>query len=318
MAELAKGFTTPFGGRAMIADFEDFVTWMYVTVDDCWKQIAWLYRRPGPQPRTCTDSELITIALVSECRSWCRETHLIEEWKAYRPLFPTLPERSRFNRRRRNLMLAINHIRQIVLTMLDVALDAYGAIDSLPVPVMQFHLAPQRTREWDVNGACFGHCASKHQTFFGYRLHLVVTLGGVIVNFELTAADADEREAAEDMLMDHPGCYFLGDKGYVSADLAAELQEIDNIRLIALRRVNQRQQLPQTLARLVKRFRQIIETVNSQLADQFTLERNYAHSFSGLCARLYTKLTAHTLCIYLNRLFGNPNWLQIKRLAFPN
>ena len=71
-------------------------------------------------------------------------------------------------------------------------------------------------------------------------------------------------------------------------------------------------------SRLISRFRQIIETVNGQLVDQFTIEHNYAHSFSGLCARLYTKLAAHTLCIYLNRLLGNPHWLLIKALAFPN
>ena len=302
----------------MIADFEDFVTWMYVTVDDCWKQIASLYRRPGPAPRTCTDSELLTVALVSECRSWCRETHLIHEWKAYRPLFPQLPDRTRFNRRRRNLMGAFNQIRLIVLTMLDVAQDAYGAIDSLPLPVMEFHLAPQRTRDWDAYGASFGHCASKHETFFGYRLHLVVTLGGVIVDFELTAANADEREAAEDMLLSQTGRTFIADKGYVSAALARELEEMAGVRLIALRRTNQSDPLPQTLTRLICRFRQIIETVNGQLADQFTIQRNYARSFWGLCARLYTKLAAHTLCIYLNRLLGNPNWLQIKALAFPN
>ena len=65
-------------------------------------------------------------------------------------------------------------------------------------------------------------------------------------------------------------------------------------------------------------FRQNIETVNSQLAEQFLLQHNDAHSFSGLCARLYTKLAAHTICIYLNRLLGNPDWLRIKKLAFPN
>ncbi len=90
------------------------------------------------------------------------------------------------------------------------------------------------------------------------------------------------------------------------------------VRLIAARRVNQRVQLPDALSRLVKRFRQIIETVNGQLTDQFAIEQNYAHSFWGLCARLYTKLAAHTLCLYLNRLLGNPDWLQIKALAFPN
>ena len=300
----------------MITDFDDFVTWMLVIIDDLWQGIAPLYRRPGPDPSSCSDSELITVAVVSECRTWDRETVAMQEWTAYRHLFPRLPERSRFNRRRRNLIGAINQIRQLVLTMLDVAQDAYGAIDSLPLPVVAFHLAPQRSRDWDAHGATFGYCASKKQTFFGYRLHLVVTLGGVILDFELTAANADERDAAADMLPAHKGRTFLGDKGYVQAQLAAELAT-SGVRLVAARRAKERMQLPDMLKRLIKRFRQIIETVNGQLSDQFAIKQNYAHSFWGLCARLYTKLTAHTLCLYLNRLLGNPDWLQIKGLAFP-
>jgi hypothetical protein len=74
-------------------------------------------------------------------------------------------------------------------------------------------------------------------------------------------------------------------------------------------------QLPTALARLLNHFRQIIETVNGQLADQFQVEVNHAHSFWGLQTRLYTKLTAHTLCLYLNRLHGVEDWLQIKHLA---
>jgi hypothetical protein len=301
----------------MIADFDDFVTWMFVIIDDLWQGIAPLYQRPGPAPTSCSDSELLTVAIVSECRTWDRETQAIQEWAAYRHLFPRLPERSRFNRRRRNLMRALNQLRYLVLTMLDVAQDAYGAIDSLPLPVMQFHLAPQRTRDWDAHGATFGYCASKKQVFFGYRLHLVVTLGGVILDFELTSANADERDAAADMLPRQPGRTFLADKGYVQAQLAQALAAC-GVRLIAARRINQHVQLPDTLSRLVKRFRQIIETINGQLTEQFAIEQNYAHSFWGLCARLYTKLAAHTLCLYLNRLIGNPDWLQIKSLAFPN
>jgi len=300
----------------MITDFDDFVTWMFVIIDDMWQAIAPLYRRPGPDPTSCSDSELITVAIVSECRNWDRETHAVAEWKAYKHLIPRLPERSRFNRRRRNLYRAINQIRQMVLSMLDVAQDAQGAIDSLPLPVVKFHLAPQRSHDWDLAGATFGHCASKNQTFFGYRLHLVLTLGGVILDFELTSANADERDVAADLLPSQPGRTFLADKGYVQDELAQELLE-SGVRLIALRRANQRKQLPETLKRLNERFRQIIETVNGQLSDQFGIEQNYAHSFWGLCARLYTKLTAHTLCIYLNRLLGNPDWLQIKGLAFP-
>lgn len=301
----------------MIADFEDFVIWMFVTVDDLWQQIASLYGRPGPEPTSCSDSELMTVAIVSECRGWDRETHLRAEWKPYRHLFPHLPERSRFNRRRRNLMFAINHIRQILVSSLDVAQDTYGVIDGLPLPVMKFHLAPQRTRDWDAHGATFGYCASKNETYFGYRLHLVVTVGGVILDFALTGANVDEREAAEDLLPLHPGRIYLGDKGYIGEELAARLRR-QGVILLALRRNNQQKRLPEPLKRLITRFREIIETVNGQLAEQFALEQNYAHSFWGLCARLYTKLTAHTLCIYLNRQLGNPEWLQMKHLAFAN
>ena len=299
----------------MIASFEDFVTWMFVTIDDLWQQIAPVYDRPGPEPTACSDSELITIAIVSECRGWDRETHLMAEWKPYRSLFPHFPERSRFNRRRRHLMFAINHIRQLITAGLDVAQDAYGIIDGLPLPVMNFHLAPQRSRDWDAHGATFGHCASKKQPYFGYRLNLVITSGGVILDFELTAANADERDAAKDLLPLYPGRTFLGDKGYVSADLAEYLLRY-GVKLLALRRENQHEQLPEPVRRLVTRFRELIETVNGQLTEQFNLEHNYAHSFWGLCARLYTKLAGHTLCIYLNRRLGNPEWLQIKGLAF--
>jgi hypothetical protein len=72
-----------------------------------------------------------------------------------------------------------------------------------------------------------------------------------------------------------------------------------------------------SMRRLFNSVRQIIETVNGQLTEQFHIETNHAHSFWGLCARLYTKLTAHTLCIYINRLLGNPDFLHIKALAFP-
>jgi hypothetical protein len=300
----------------MIADFDDFVTWMYVVIDDIWQQLRPLYQRPGPEPN-CSDSELITMALVGECREWDKETNLLGEWRNYPHLFPTLPDRSRFNRRRRHLMGAINHIRRVVLTLLDVAQDRQCVIDSLPIEVVQFHLVPSSTGDWAAYGASFGRCATKKQTIYGYRLHLLITLGGVIVDFELTSADCDEREAARDLLDNKRDLSVIGDKGFISAALAVELVEHANIRLLTLTRRNQHHQLSPEVCRLLNQVRQIIETVNGQLTEQFQIETNHAHSFSGLCARLYTKLAAHTLCIYLNRILGNPDWLRVKALAFP-
>jgi hypothetical protein len=75
--------------------------------------------------------------------------------------------------------------------------------------------------------------------------------------------------------------------------------------------------VPKQLQWLHNLFRQIVETVSEQLTEQFNLAENYAHSFDGLVSRLYTKLTGHTLCVYLNQLLGNADLLHIRQLAFP-
>lgn len=300
----------------MITDFDDFCTCMYTIVDDIWLQIAARFRHPGPKPTTCSDSELMTMALVGECRGWDMETEMISQWQEHRDLFPCIPSQSRFNRRRRNLMFAFNLIRRIVLSWLDVAQDRHCLIDSLPVPVVQFHLVPSSTGDWAAYEATFGKVSTKKQTIFGYKLHLLVTLGGVILDFELAPANASDLEVGFELLSEHTDLDVIGDKGYISADKADDLWQHNRVRLQTLPRRNQKQQLPSVVRRLFNTVRQLIETVNGQLTQQFTIESNQAHTFWGLCTRLYTKLAAHTLCIYINRLMGKPDFLQIKSLAF--
>ncbi len=110
----------------------------------------------------------------------------------------------------------------------------------------------------------------------------------------------------------------IGNKVYVSESAADELWQYNRIRLLTKPRRNQKIQLPAFVSRIYDIIRQIIETVTDQLNAQCSIETNPARTFSGLCARLYTKLTAHTLCIYINRLLGVRDYLQIKQLAFPN
>ena len=301
----------------MITDFEDFCTWMYVVVDDIMQQVSFLFKRPGPKPQ-CSDSELVTMAIVGECRGWDVETEMLSYWREHRDLFPSIPSQSRFNRRRRNLMLAFNLIRRTVLQMLDLTQDNQCVIDSLPIPVVQFYLVPGSTGDWKAHGAAFGKVSSRNETIFGYKLDLLVTLGGLILDFELAPANATDLQVGFEMLAGHTDLDVLGDKAYISADKAAQLWEQNRLRLRTIPRRNQKKQLPAYLKKTYNKVRQIIETVNGQLSMQFNIEKNHAHTFWGLCTRLYTKLAAHTLCIYLNRLLGNPDFLQIKALAFPN
>lgn len=302
----------------MIPDFDTFCTWMFVIIDDIWQQVAPCFARPGPVP-DCSDSELLTLFLVSECLGWDVETEALSHWQHHRDLFPHLPSQSRANRRRRNLRLGFNLVRQVVLRVLDVAQDRQCAIDSLPVPVMAFHTVPSSASraDWQAAGAAFGRVTTKRQTIFGYKLHLLVTLNGVILDFELAPANVADITAGYELLTDHHELVVIGDKAYIGAERAAALHAQTGTVVVTGTRRTQHQQASPRVNRLVNHARQIIEVVNSQLSEQFKIERNHAHTFRGLVTRLYTKLAAHTICIYLNRLLGHSDFLCIKHLAFP-
>ncbi|CAA9233001.1 MAG: hypothetical protein AVDCRST_MAG26-1054 [uncultured Chloroflexia bacterium] len=86
-------------------------------------------------------------------------------------------------------MWLLNLIRRSVLHTLDVAQERQAVIDSLPVPVVQFYLAPAARGDWAEHGARYGKVSSKKQTIYGYKLDVLVTVGGVILDFELAPAN---------------------------------------------------------------------------------------------------------------------------------
>jgi IS5 family transposase len=303
----------------IVADFADFCLVTFVLIDDLWGELPADLKPRGPQS-ACSNSELLTMVLVEECMGWDEETEAISQWEQHRDLFPHVPDRTRFNRRRRALTDALLWLRQRLLARVDYAHDRYCVIDSLPVPVINFHLVPgaASARYWRNAGADYGRVTTKKQTIFGYKLHLLVTLSGVIRTFSLAAASAHDITVAPEVLGAEWDRVVLGDKGYISAPLAQALRAERQVTLVTPRRTNQKPPRDPAFTRLLNGMRQVIETVNDQLEDQFRIGSNHAHTFGGLCARLASKLTAHTLCVYVNRLQGKADALQIKHLVFPH
>jgi hypothetical protein len=302
----------------MLANFEDFCLMCYVTIDDCYRTLPACVKPRGMAGK-CSDSELLTMVVVAECMGWDAETTAASRWREHRDLFPHRPDRTRANRRRRALAAALALIRRRILARLDYACDRQCVIDSLPVPVIGFHLVPgaKSAGYWRSHGADYGKVVTKKQTIFGYKLHLLATLNGVIRDFALAPASINDHRVAPDVLEAARDLVVLGDKGYIDASLARALHDERGVTLATPTRRNQKVARGPAFVRLLNGFRQVIETVNDQLTDQFNIGRNHAHTFWGLCARIESKLTAHTLCIYLNRLMGKTDALQIKALAFP-
>ena len=215
----------------MITDFDDLCLWTYVIVDDMLIELAPLLRRPGPPP-PCGDSELITMILVAECKGGDIETQLLSEFSQHPHLFPILPCQSRFNRRRRNLGAIINQIRQMLLSDIEAASENLCIIDSLPMPVIQFHIVPSSSNDWSCYGADYGRVESKKQTIFGYKLHLLVSASGVIVDFELAPASETDLAVGYELLSGHQNKQVIGDKAYISKQVKDLLDQLNRIDLI--------------------------------------------------------------------------------------
>lgn len=166
------------------------------------------------------------------------------------------------------------------------------------------------------HGADYGKCPSKKETYFGYKVHALITLEGYITAFEITPASTDDREGLRDLVDNCSNFTVLADKGYVGERLMQEMQE-QNICLFALKRSNSKENWTKSVRQLIFKQRRRVETVFSQLTGQLNAERVLAKSFQGLCTRLVNKVLAYNLCIALNSIFNEPCELRkIKELIF--
>ena len=115
---------------------------------------------------------------------------------------------------------------------------------------MGFHLVPAGSRDWAAYGARFGQCPTKKQTVSGYKLHCVMTLGGVILDFVLAGANEADRTEGAGMLYELRNRLVVGDKGNLSAALAAELRG-QGVELVTLPKRNQAEQVSAGVRRLM-------------------------------------------------------------------
>jgi hypothetical protein len=96
----------------------------------------------------------------------------------------------------------------------------------------------------------------------------------------------------------------LGDKGYLSSTYQLDLFSSCNVKLETPMRQNQAGYAP--FQPVYRKCRKRIETLFSQLCDQFMLKRNYAKTILGLSARILAKVTSVTLLQYINLKNGKP------------
>jgi len=217
-----------------------------------------------------------------------------------------LIERSVYNRRRRKLFPLIENIR-LQLSSLFNEFEDYFVVDSMPLEVCKTVRA-SRSKICKEEEFCFpdkGFCASQNFYYYGYKLHGVCSVSGVFHSLDITPASVLDIHFLKDIKHQIADCVLLADMGYLSASIQLNLFETANINLQTPKRKNQIDFQKQPY--IFRKSRKRIETLFSQLCDQFMIRRNYAESFDGFRTRILSKISSLTMIQYLNRfVFDRP------------
>lgn len=301
-----------------IEDLKDFVTVAFVIIDDIYQEITptHIKERRNINDAILTDSEIITISIVGELLTIDSENAWFNFVKKnLLDLFPKMCHRTRFNRTKRNLYSIIDEIRKSIGSFLGYRSEPIRIVDSIPIPVCKFGRA-HFNKTFKVDAA-YGRCASKKETYYGFKLHALTTLDGFITDFVLTPANIDDREAVWDLVESYKSKSIIGDKGYINKYLSPDLKSEKSIDLIFMKRNNSKNQYNKSFRQLIFKARRRIETTFSQLAEQLNINKVLAKSLWGLMTRIRTKILAHNLCYFINKLLGKTVQLgHIKELIF--
>jgi len=256
-------------------------------------------QRKGPEPKF-SDAEVIALNLTAECLMIDSENYLFKMLDNYKHNFPSLIDRSNFNRRKKNLFRFIEIIRKHLSKSLCEGEDTF-IVDSMPLVICKFSRAKRIKicQETFESIPDYGFCAAQNTTYRGYKLHGITSVNGVITDFDLSKASTADIHFLNEIKEKYTGCLILGDKAYLSDPLQSSLFEDHRLLLNTPKRANQKDYIKQPA--VFRKVRKRIETLFSQLYDQFKINRNYAKSFVGLATRILSKITGYTLLQFLNK-----------------
>ena len=261
-------------------------------------------QRSGTKPKF-SDLEVIALSMTSEALSIDSENLLFSKLQTdYQLDFPNLLSRRQYNDRRKNCFNLQKELRERIAKSIDVDEDIY-TVDSKPFHVCKLaRMNRCKIGKGNVETAPdFGYCASQDTWYYGYKLHAVASINGVIHSFDLTKSSVHDIKYLDDIRFDLSNCTLIGDKAYINKTLQLDLFNTANITLEVPMRENQVNFKPQFYS--FKKVRKRIETVFSQLDDQFMMLRNYAKDVTGLFSRILAKVSAMTVLQYINKFITN-------------
>jgi hypothetical protein len=309
---------------------------VYCMVDD------FLPKPPRNARRKITDAELITLSIAQAIMGIPSDPRFLAlARRQIGHLFPHLPERTAFHKRRLRLS------RQTEALIAEFARRSPGyeddllLVDSTPVECARSRETVKRGGSSSLgdalaNAADYGYCASHSRHFYGFRLHALFAPDGTPRALALTSPKIDEKLVCLQMVARcerQPGVtlMMIGDKNFRGKEFETELATLDATIERPRRKDEKRRsastQAPCTSSTPALRpasqitphprpsqahephlapIRQRIESIFWTFKDILTLERHGARTLGNLRARLCARFAALAAAVMLNHQLSRP------------
>lgn len=280
----------------MLADLDLLLIAVFCTADDL------LPEKAKNAKRSVTDAEVVTLCVAQAMMGIPSDARFLAvAGKRLRHLFPRLPQRPGYWKRRQRLADTIEALIAEFARLSPGFYDDLLVVDSTPVECGRSVETARRSQLADA--ADYGYCRSHSRYFWGFRLHGLFALDGTPRAISLTSPKTDERDVCLKLVqrLQRTGpVTVIGDKGYASRRFQADMNARDAL-IVRPRRKDEPGHGPHLAP-----IRQRIESIFCTLKDLFTLERHGARTLHGLRARISQRLLALAAAIALNHQLDRP------------
>ena len=216
----------------MDADLDLLLIAVYCTVDD------FLPGRAENARRRITDAKVITLCIAQAMMGMPSDARFLRAARRQLGhLFPHLPERTAYHKRRLRLSGTIEALIAQFAQHCPGFYDDLLLVDSTPVECARSRETVKRGGASSLadalaNAADYGYCASHSRHFWGFRLHALFALDGTPRALVLTSPKIDEKIVCLQMIARcerQPGqmLIVIGDKNFRGKDFEAELANLD-------------------------------------------------------------------------------------------
>jgi hypothetical protein len=280
----------------MLADLDLLLIAVFCTADDLLPQAAKNARR------ILTDAEVVTLCVAQAIMGISSDARFLKvARKQLAHLFPVLPDRPGYLKRRQRLSDTIEWLTTVFASDSPGFHDDLVLVDSTPIECARSVETTRRSQLADA--ADYGYCASHSRYFWGFRLHGLFALDGTPRALLLTSPKTPERDVCLTLLercQRNRHLYVIGDKGYAGRELEHAAAALD-ATIIRPRRRDE-----PTGGLHLAPIRQRIESIFQTCKDLLTLERHGARTLDGLGTRIRIRLLALAAAISLNHRLGRP------------